>query len=654
MKNNVSGIAGAARINQLTRADLTRAERHGKREDMTGKSRAISKEPPVTTTGLDLNALFEQHVAGAFVPKAHSKAMQVLVQFPTDLVDGEDAAGMLRHARAFTQRVFGDAAIFADRVDRDEKSRQVVDLFVVPKYTKQTKHQSKTAVSMSNHLKALAKEYGHPTGPHGTVRALQDALFEYLRDDMGLTDVKRGTPKQVPGPDWKSAEQQRVEELDELTAQAQATQEQIERDQAAVQVDQAATAAALAAASCIADQAEEDRRAARADRVESSREATARVEALATRERQAAEREEAIAAREAEIAVAYDRATAAQYAAEQARAITDAAVQAARRSGEAIDRERIAIGDERAAAEADRACAAAERIAARAEHERVGGQRRLQEAQLGLLARGADDEAGLDLRRTTDAFSMRKEAMRPRELVAHEADWSASLMKVARQIAAALEQARTWARRLLAREKVIEDREAALVARERDAERVRVAQQAEHAASLADLQRRAGVLATREEAAAQRMAEAETSIAAATAKDADAQALLTRHSRWATAVETIIDHPDWIDVTGITIRLNQGAGTAAESRLASTLREQPPGWALNAILARLDVADRRRQADEHVQAAAWSVEQLKELVSRAGPLLTPEQQKVTAEAQQAIRRSMVAAQAWNAARENGR
>jgi hypothetical protein len=200
MKNATTGVAGAARIYQMNRADLVHAEKHGKRLDATGKSRAVNDALPVTSTGLEVKALFEAHIEGAFVPKAHSKAMHVLIQFPKELVDGNDAELMLRHARAFTRRVFGDDAIFADRVDRDEKSQHVVDVFVAPKYIKKTKHQAKVAVSMTHHLKALAVEYGQQTGPHGCARALQDALFEYLRDDMGLTDVTRGTPKQVKQP----------------------------------------------------------------------------------------------------------------------------------------------------------------------------------------------------------------------------------------------------------------------------------------------------------------------------------------------------------------------------------------------------------------------------------------------------------------------
>lgn len=222
MKNEVAGVAGAARIKNVDRAGLARAEKHGKRLDETGKSRAVNDEPPVTTTGLDLRTLFDRHIEGAFVPKAKSSAMHLLIQFPVDLVDGADAEYMLHHARAFAERVFGGEAIFADRVDRDETSQRVVDLFLAPRYMKTTKRESKPAVSTTHHLKLLAAKHGEKPLPFGYGRALQTALFEYMRDEMKLDGVERGKAKVVAGQDWKSAEQQRAEELDGLTARAQA------------------------------------------------------------------------------------------------------------------------------------------------------------------------------------------------------------------------------------------------------------------------------------------------------------------------------------------------------------------------------------------------------------------------------------------------
>lgn len=436
---------------------------------------------------------------------------------------------------------------------------------------------------------------------------------------MKLDGVERGKAKAVSGKDWKSAEQQRADQLDGLTARANSTLERIERQQHSLD-------------------------AAHAEREE----------ALTAREREAAERERAITASEIETAAASKRADAMRIATEDARVRMEAALQLARQHSEAVERELAAIGRNRADAEADRAAAAIDRAAIIAERERNEAQRTLREAQLALLARGADDDSGLHLRATPNAFSMQKDAMRPDERIVYEAGWPGSLMKVARQIAEALEHARAWTRRLMAREKIVGDREAALRTRENDAERDRAAQHAEHTAALASIDRHERELAVRERHATIRLTEAEAGIVAAAAKDAEAQALLAQQGRWAMAVDTLIEHPDWIDVTGTTIRLDHEAAPAAGPRLVAILREPPPAWARNVLLARLDLADRQSRVAEHELTVASSARQLGELLSRAGPVLTPEQQAVTAEAQQAIRRSATAARAWQAARGDGR
>lgn len=405
-----------------------------------------------------------------------------------------------------------------------------------------------------------------------------------------------------------------------------------------------------------------------AEQVEATRQHADRDRALAERERQAAEREQdhntrdtaaeererAIAAREADVAMAIAQAQTARREADHARIAMNAALQAAQRNVEDSAGDRAAARKELTAAEADRVRAAAERNANTAERNRIDLQRKLEEAQLALLARGADDAAGLELRPSGDRFSMRKVKMRPHEQIAYEAGWSAPLMKLARRLADAMEQVRGHARRLLKREQELNDRDAALTAREQYDDRDRRARASEHAAALADLDRRARELATRENAASVRVAEADNRIADAAAKEAEASREIVRHNRWSLAVDAIIDHPDWIDVTGNTIRLDRNAAATIDPKLVATLQETPPNWAMNVILARLDVADRHRLVEEHEADAARSRNQLTELVLRAGRVLSPDQQKVAVEVQTTVQRSATAAQAWNAARGTGR
>ena len=159
-KSVVSGVAGSARILRLAGHELAKAEDHGKRLDHTGKMRQVREASPITTSGLDLVALREAHVAGALVPRGKTAALHMLVQFPTQLLNEPNPEWMLKHARAFAETVFGKRSIFADRVDRDEAGLHVVDLFLAPRYFKKTKHVEQEAVSISKHMKDLAINQG--------------------------------------------------------------------------------------------------------------------------------------------------------------------------------------------------------------------------------------------------------------------------------------------------------------------------------------------------------------------------------------------------------------------------------------------------------------------------------------------------------------
>ena len=203
----VKGISGAVRVHRLGGVSLAAAESHALRNDHNGRSRGDARVPPVTTTGLMITKLYEKHVEGCLVQKGHTKALHVVVQFPTELIDGRDATYMLRHARSFAETVFGTEAIFHDRVDRDEKSMHVVDLIVAPRYLKVTKRKSQLAISTSRHLKALAINRNRSENLRGQGRALQDAWFAYMRDVMMLEGVKRGERKKRPGDDWKTPEE---------------------------------------------------------------------------------------------------------------------------------------------------------------------------------------------------------------------------------------------------------------------------------------------------------------------------------------------------------------------------------------------------------------------------------------------------------------
>lgn len=631
MKSEVSGVAGAVRVDQLKLADLTAAEHHGKRLDLTGKSRAINDEPPITTTGLDLHELFQAHIKGAYVPRARFKAMHVIIQFPKDLVDGNDAASMLHHAREFTRRVFGGDAIFADRVDRDEKSRHLVDLFVAPKYLKKTKHQEKVAVTMSRHLKAVAEKYGHGTTPREIGRALQDALFQYLREDMGLAEAQRGSPKLIPGDDWKAAEQLRVEELDEQKVSANSRERDLdeqERRLAAARDDFARRETALA---------ERERQSAEYGRNAAALLAEAelrRLELEAMRAAAAAElaaaeqirRESAAAAK-----VAKDEADRLLVEQRQAVASADAAREAAVQYAVRAKREHEQAEDERARA-ADATLALVE------ERRLIDEEHQLHDRQLALLERAIDEDSGLRLRvgrhRVDDrGFVMDEDPMLPPEWASYIAPWHPMIAAIARRLARALDTVR----QLLGREIAIAAREAALTAKEAEADQelaIRLqTQRAEHQTAMLALDAQRATLDVTQAEAARILENAVVREVAAAAREQEADSMLMSHERWAIALKIIGETPDMfiIDNQGAA-SLDMAVARSLGPDIAATFQTPRPDWAERALAAQIEIAAKTSTADERERLADFARERLDELIGRGGEVMTPEQKAFVDEA----------------------
>lgn len=619
MKKDVAGVAGAARIDQLSMAELTHAELHGKRLDKTSKSRAINNNPPLTTTGLDLKKLYHAHVAGAFIPKSRAKAMQVVIQFPKALVNGDDAELMLRHARAFIEGVFGPDAIFADRVDRDEKSRHLVDLFIAPKYMKTTKHQEKVAVTMSRHQKELAQKYNCPPTPIGTGRALQDALFEYLRDEMHLTGVKRGEPKLIPGPDWKLPEQLRMEELADQKTQADAREVDLNvRNQ---QIDGLA-----------------DDLAAREAEIEARERKAERAFAAANTDRAA----QAIARSELESAL--------QRADEDRRAAAAARAEAERRQLDlAAAHEAVNAAERRAAASADRRQRDAETVyaAAIAEHKAITDarlvfeeRRKLHTAQLALLVRAADDDNGLALHLGSNTFTLREQRMTEQERAVNAKPWSPPMVAIARALAIALDRVRDLARRLGLREKAIADREAAAKEREAELARERMAQEArsaEHEAAVMLLERQRAALEIDEARTATAAALAAEQLEVASARQAEAVAAAAENVRWMRVMDALEGDPEAIEIAeGGLLRLDRHLAKASPE-LARAFENKPPAWVVSLAAQRLDLANTTARACEREKEASYAVERLERLIKQAGPIFTPEQQAVSDEATKVLR-----------------
>lgn len=172
---------------------------------MTWLPTGVSEDP------LAYRVLYASHVDGAFIPAGKGKALHLLVKFPESVPveTTADAEAALKLAVDFAQRLFGGDAVFAARMDRDEKSLTNADLFLAPRYIKKTKHTEKMAISLSRHLKLMAKEQLGPIKEDKDIlrqqgRALQDAFAQFLRE-RGFQAI-RGQAKAAPEPDWSSPE----------------------------------------------------------------------------------------------------------------------------------------------------------------------------------------------------------------------------------------------------------------------------------------------------------------------------------------------------------------------------------------------------------------------------------------------------------------
>ncbi|MCH2486751.1 MAG: hypothetical protein MK010_03275 [Erythrobacter sp.] len=215
----------SARLVPLNALLLRAAEVHGRRLDRAAAVRQVREAASLTwvpdgITGdpLALVERLEEHVAGAFRPKGGTTIAQHMIVKMPDSIPTEtesDAYFAMLVAVGFAQEAFGGQAVFAARIDRDEKSTNNVDLFLAPIYDKNDKKApggSKKAVSMTRHLKLLAEEHGFDVkgarsakaSKQSQGKALQTAFADYLVHH-GFRAL-RGKPKTASGSDWDSPE----------------------------------------------------------------------------------------------------------------------------------------------------------------------------------------------------------------------------------------------------------------------------------------------------------------------------------------------------------------------------------------------------------------------------------------------------------------
>lgn len=201
------GRVGAVRQVALRACDLGAMEKHGKRLDATSQSRRVRDESPIVWNSLDLKEAREMHMDGV-KQSGQTACLHILCQFPTNLMpdDYEGQFKMLTHSVRFVQKFHGNNAVFAARIDRDESGQHTVDVFAMPKYERSYK-DGRTAwrASVSKFTKAEAKRRFGRDDQRSQGSALQDAWFEYLRDEVGLDvhppDRKKATARDRVEPE---------------------------------------------------------------------------------------------------------------------------------------------------------------------------------------------------------------------------------------------------------------------------------------------------------------------------------------------------------------------------------------------------------------------------------------------------------------------
>lgn len=203
MRQANSGKAGAIRVQTLDATDLAAMEKHGQRKDASGQARRVSDEAPLVRGGLDIVALREEHVEGR-KQQGKTKAVHAIVQFPQDLIPNTKMAqrAMLGFAVDFINDFYGGDAVFAARLDRDENGTHKVDVFFLPRWEFQYKDGRKQArCGLGQYTKSAALKRFSKDDRRSQGSALQDALFEYLRDNIRVPGVMPPERKKTTAKD---------------------------------------------------------------------------------------------------------------------------------------------------------------------------------------------------------------------------------------------------------------------------------------------------------------------------------------------------------------------------------------------------------------------------------------------------------------------
>jgi len=227
-------------------------EKHGKRLDGTSQARKVRDVPPLVYGGLNLRELYDEHVEDCKMNKALRRpVLHALIQYPAELpVSERNEKAMLNHAIKFINDSHGGEAVFAARLDRDEKGQHVVDVFYSPRFEKHNKKQNITQkwVSTTKFGKALCQKHrdeierrhdGHfIDGPRQVGIALQEELHQSLTDKGLHLDERK--EKDYYQADRLEPEMYRIKDLENrekavIAAEANVKKKQRSIDRSSIQ-----------------------------------------------------------------------------------------------------------------------------------------------------------------------------------------------------------------------------------------------------------------------------------------------------------------------------------------------------------------------------------------------------------------------------------
>lgn len=236
MGEEKKGYVGSIRQSALRLEKLGGQERHGKRLDDTSAMRKVREASPLVYGTLDLKDALTLHMQDVQRSKgARTACVHAFVQYPSRLIDADTYDGqytMLMHAVKFLNRFHGSDAVFAARLDRDERGQHGVDVFFMPRYEHRYKNgRVTTKASPSKFSKAEAKRRYGRDDVRSQGSALQDAWYEYLRDEVQLVGVEPPDRKKLSIKDRLEPEEYGLEQ-DRLRFNRERTrqQEELHRD----------------------------------------------------------------------------------------------------------------------------------------------------------------------------------------------------------------------------------------------------------------------------------------------------------------------------------------------------------------------------------------------------------------------------------------